>query len=70
MYSHIAATVITLKMGNILIRFWPFIWPSSENYIDDVHAVFENNGTCENFLKVLNVQHKNIQFSMQKSTDV
>ena len=32
--------------------------------------MFENNSACEHFLKVLNVQHKNIQFTMEKSTDV
>ena len=38
-------------------------------YIDDVYAVFENDGTCEKFLKVLNSKHENIRFTMEKSTD-
>ena len=38
-------------------------------YIDDVYAVFENESTCEKFLKVLNSKHKNIRFTMKKSTD-
>ena len=38
-------------------------------YIDDVYAVFENENTCEKFLKVLNLKHENIRFTMEKSTD-
>ena len=39
-------------------------------YIDDVYAVFEIESICEKFLKVLNSKHKNILFTMEKSTDV
>ena len=38
-------------------------------YIDDVYAVFENESTCEKFLKVANSKHENIRFTMEISTD-
>ena len=38
-------------------------------YVDDVYAVFDNQNTCSRFLDVLNMQHKNIRFTIEKATE-
>ena len=32
-------------------------------YIDDVYAVFQSRSSCSKFLKVLNFQHKDVEFT-------
>ena len=34
-----------------------------------MYAIFENESTCEKFLKVLNSKHEKIRYIMEKSTD-
>jgi len=38
------------------------------HYVDDVFTVFDND-TCKSFLNVLNNQHKNLQYTLEKSTN-
>ena len=38
-------------------------------YVDDDFVVFENNNTCLSFLNLLNIQHKNIKFTLEHSSD-
>ena len=38
-------------------------------YVDDVFAIFENNNACLSFLNLLNIQHKNIKFTYEHSSD-
>ena len=37
-------------------------------YVDDILAVFDADTDCSEFLKILNNQHKNLKFTMEKST--
>ena len=37
-------------------------------YIDDIFAIFNNETDSTEFLDRLNLQHKNLQFTMEKST--
>ena len=37
-------------------------------YIDDVYAVFQSKSSCSKFLYVLNAQHKDKKFTMEKAT--
>lgn len=37
-------------------------------YIDDVFACFENENDCTKFLDILNSQHKDIRFTVEKAT--
>ena len=39
-------------------------------YIDDVYAVFQSRSSCSKFLNVLNSQHKDIEFTMEKATSI
>ena len=36
-------------------------------YVDDVFAVFSDNNDIDNFLKILNSQHRNIKFTCEKA---
>ena len=36
-------------------------------YVDDVFAVFDDDKKCDSFLNILNTQHKNLQFTVEKS---
>ena len=36
-------------------------------YIDDIFAVFNNDNACMPFLEVLNNQHRNISYTIEKS---
>ena len=47
----------------------PKLYLPNLQYIDDVYAVFENESTCEKFLKVVNSKHETIRFTMEKSAD-
>ena len=38
-------------------------------YIDDVFAVFDDVNACSSFLNILNSQHDNIKFTIEKSTN-
>lgn len=38
-------------------------------YIDDVIAIFDDEIKCESFLKILNSQHKNLKFTIEKATN-
>ena len=38
-------------------------------YIDDVFAVFDDVNACSSFLNILNSQHDNIKFIIEKSTN-
>ena len=38
-------------------------------YIDDVNAIFDNNNSCTSFLSILNSQHKDIKFTVEKATE-
>ena len=38
-------------------------------YIDDVFAVFDDVNACLSFLNILNSQHDNIKFTIEKSTN-
>ena len=38
-------------------------------YVDDVFAIFNNEASCEKFLEILNSQHKNLKFTLEKQTD-
>ena len=35
-------------------------------YIDDVYAVFDSDSACTQFLNILNSQHKDIKFTLEK----
>ena len=37
-------------------------------YIDDIFAIFESEQSCTDFLKTINLQHPNINFTLEKST--
>ena len=36
-------------------------------YMDDIFAVFDNDNACMSFLEVLNNQHENISYTIEKS---
>ena len=36
-------------------------------YMGDIFAVFDNDNACMSFLEVLNNQHKNISYTIEKS---
>jgi len=38
-------------------------------YVDDVFAVFNDKESCTSFLQILNSQHKNLKFTLEKATD-
>ena len=38
-------------------------------YIDDVYAVFDCDNDCLKFLEVLNSQHKDIEFTVEKAAE-
>ena len=38
-------------------------------YIDDIYAVFNSNSACTQFLDILNSQHKDIKFTLEKNTN-
>ena len=38
-------------------------------YIDDIYAVFDSDSTCTQFLDILNSQHKDIKFILEKTTN-
>ena len=38
-------------------------------YIDDVFAVFDDVNVCSSFLNILNSQHDNIKFRIEKFTN-
>ena len=38
-------------------------------YVDDIFAIFNNETDSMEFLDSLNSQHKNLQFTMEKSTN-
>ena len=37
-------------------------------YIDDVYAIFDDNNSCTSFISILNSQHKDIKFTVEKAT--
>ena len=37
-------------------------------YIDDVYTIFDDNNSCTSFLSILNSQHKDIKFTVEKAT--
>ena len=37
-------------------------------YIDHVFAIIDNDNICNEFLKVINRQHSNIKFTVEKTT--
>ena len=37
-------------------------------YIDDVYAIFHDNNSCTSFLSILDSQHKDIKFTVEKAT--
>ena len=37
--------------------------------MDDVFAVFDDDKKCDSFLNILNTQHKNLQFTLEKSAN-
>ena len=39
------------------------------HYVDDVFAVFDDDKKCDSFLNILNTQHKNLQFTVEKSAN-
>ena len=38
-------------------------------YIDDIYAVFDSDSVCTQFLDILNSQHKDIKFTLEKNTN-
>ena len=38
-------------------------------YVDNVFAVFDDDKKCDSFLNILNTQHKNLQFTVEKSAN-
>ena len=38
-------------------------------YIDDIYAVFDSDSACTQFLDILNSQHKDIKFTLEKNTN-
>ena len=38
-------------------------------YIDDIYAVFDSDSACTQFLGILNSQHKDIKFTLEKNTN-
>ena len=38
-------------------------------YVDDVFAVFDDHKKCDSFLNILNTQHKNLEFTVEKSAN-
>ena len=38
-------------------------------YIDDIYAVFDGDSACTQFLDILNSQHKDIKFTLEKNTN-
>ena len=38
-------------------------------YVDNVFAVFDDDKKCDSFLNILNIQYKNLQFTIKKSAN-
>jgi len=38
-------------------------------YVDNVFAIIDNDDKCKSFMNVLNNQHKNLKFTLEKSTN-
>ena len=52
------------KLLNETNGFYPKIYLQ---YVDDIFAIFDDNLSITKFLNLLNKQHSNVQFTMQKS---
>ena len=55
------------KLLNKTDDFYPKIYLQ---YVDDVFAIFDDNLLITKFLNLLNKQHSNMQFTMEKSMQV
>ena len=80
LYKQIDGVAMGSPLGCTLANFFLghletviFKQPSSTHpemylrYVDNVFAVFDNEKKCNSFLDILNTQHKNLQFTVEKS---
>ena len=80
LYKQIDGVAMGSPLGCTLANFFLghletviFKQPSSSHpkmylrYVDDVFAVFDDEKKCDSFLSILNTQHKNLQFTVEKS---
>ena len=80
LYKQIDGVAIGSPLGCTLANFFLghletviFKQPSSTHpkmylrYVDNVFAVFDDENKCDSFLNILNTQHKNLQFAVEKS---
>ena len=69
--------LVLLYLTSFWIKWEPAFYKSNSippqnvyfRYVDDIFAIFNNEADSKEFLDRLNSQHKNLQFTMEKSTN-
>ena len=82
LYKQIDGVAMGSPLGCTLANFFLghletviFKQPSSTHpkmylpYVDNVFAVFDDDKKCDSFLNILNIQYKNLQFTIKKSAN-